>query len=136
MASADDPLGGTAMNDDERLKKGVEMFKKAYGDVVKVPDVNNLTPYAANSLKNLFGEIYTRALDPRSRRLLILGAIAGMGADPSLFDIHVRSALANGEIKPEELEEFCLVLVAYCGYPKISPLYVACQKLLHEKAKS
>jgi 4-carboxymuconolactone decarboxylase len=120
------------MNDEERLKKGKEMFKKAYGDVLPVP--TTLTPYTENTIKNLFAEIYSRdKISMRDRRLLILGAIAGLGADPSLYEIHLRSALQNKEITADEMEEFCLVLVNYCGYPKVSPLYQVGQKIKAEK---
>jgi 4-carboxymuconolactone decarboxylase len=120
------------MSDKARLKKGREVFKKVYGNVIHVPE--KLTPYTENTLKNLFAEILSRdRLKMRDRRLLILGALAGLGADPSLFEIHMRSALGNGEIAYGEMEELCLVLVAYTGYPRTSPLYVICQKILAEK---
>ena len=123
------------MTDDARLLKGIEMCKQAYGSVLPAPDPQKLTPFSENTLKNLFGEIYARdKINMRDRRLLILGAIAGLGADPSLFEIHARAALGNHEIEPDELEEFCLILVNYCGYPKVSPLWQICRKILDEKS--
>ena len=54
---------------------------------------------------------------------------------PFLFEIHARSALENGEIQYEELEEFRLVLVNYCGYPRVAPLSVLSRELIAERDK-
>jgi 4-carboxymuconolactone decarboxylase len=121
------------MADEQRIKKGKEMFKKTYGSVLPVPE--KLTPYSEFTLSTLFAEVLPRdAVKMRDKRLLILGALAGLGADPSLFEIHTRSSLENGEIAYEELEEFLLVLVNYCGQPRLAPLYMVCQKLIAERA--
>ena len=122
------------MSDQARLEKGKEMFKKAYGDVLPLPE--KTTPYSEFSLKGLFAEVYSRdKISDRDRRLLILGALAGLGADPSLFEIHARSAVRNGEVKADELEEFLLVLVNYCGFPRVSPLLGVSHKVVAEESK-
>jgi 4-carboxymuconolactone decarboxylase len=122
------------MTDEARMKKGREMFKATYGNVLALPET--LTPYVEFTVSTLFAEVLPRERIPmRDKRLLILGAIAGLGADPSLFEIHARAALQNGEIAYDELEEFCLILVNYCGQPRVSPLYVVCRKLIAEQEK-
>ena len=120
------------MTDDERLARGKAIFQQTYGDVVPYPE--KLNAFSENSIKNLFGEIYAReGLSSRDRRLLVLGAIAGLGADASLFEVHARSGLNNGEIQYDELQEICLMLVNYCGYPQVAPLSVLCEELIAEK---
>jgi 4-carboxymuconolactone decarboxylase len=121
------------MADSERLKKGKEVFKKTYGSVLPVPET--LSPYSEFVLTTLFAEVLPReTIKMRDKRLLIIGALAGLGADPALFEIHARAALENGEIAHEELDEFLLVLVNYCGQPRMAPLSMVCRKLLAERA--
>jgi 4-carboxymuconolactone decarboxylase len=122
------------MTDEDRLRRGQEMFKKVYGDVIPMPE---LTDFGKYTLTQLFAEVLTRdTMTMRDRRLLIFGALAGSGADPSLFEIHARSAVANGEIEAAELEEFCILLSYYCGLPRLSLIYAACRKIMTEsKAK-
>jgi len=120
------------MADEERLKKGKEMFKKVYGNVIPLPD--KPTAFSEQSLTQLFAEVYTRpGLSMRDRRLLILGALVGLGADPSLFEIHARSGVENGEFKADELEEFLLLLVHYCGFPRTAVVYAVAAKIMAEK---
>jgi 4-carboxymuconolactone decarboxylase len=121
------------MADQQRIQKGKEMFKKMYGSVLAAPET--LTPYNEFTITTLFAEVLPReTVKMRDKRLLILGALAGLGADPALFEIHTRSALENGEVAYEELEEFLLVLVNYCGQPRVAPLYMVCRKLIDEHA--
>jgi 4-carboxymuconolactone decarboxylase len=120
------------MDDAERLKVGKEMFKKVYGNVLELPE--KPTAFSEQSLKQLFAEVYTRpGLSMRDRRLLILGALTGLGADPGLFDIHARSGVENGEFKAQELEEFLLLLVHYCGFPKTAVMLGVASKIIEEK---
>jgi 4-carboxymuconolactone decarboxylase len=122
------------MTDNDRLNKGKEMFKKVYGDVIPLPEI---TEFAKYTLTQLFAEVFTRdTMTMRDRRLLILGALTGSSADPSLFEIHARSAVRNGEIKAEELEEFCILLAYYCGHARLAVIYPVCRKIMAEnKAK-
>jgi 4-carboxymuconolactone decarboxylase len=122
------------MSDKERLKRGREMFKEVYNDVIDVPKVS--TPMSDFSLKTLFAEVLANSkLSGRDRRLLILGMLAGLGADPSLFDIHTRSAVRNGEIDVKELDDILLVLVNYVGFPRAAPLSSVCGKIAAEEGK-
>jgi 4-carboxymuconolactone decarboxylase len=122
------------MNDEERLALGLENAKKVYGDVLSMPAKFDEQGYVGYSLRTLFGDIYARpGLSLRDRRLVILGALAGLGADPSLFEIHLRSALGNGELKPDEVREVIMTILPYAGYPKTSPLYTLTEKCLAGK---
>jgi 4-carboxymuconolactone decarboxylase len=103
---------------DKRLKTGQRLFKEMYGDVIPLPGSSPLSDF---SLKCFFAEILaSNRFSPRERRLVILGSLAGLGADLSLVEIHVRSALANGEIESSELDDLLLLLQNYVGFPRVA----------------
>src|SRR5882762_7818864 len=119
------------MTDEERLERGLQVFKKVYGDVLELPQPIEPNSFAGLTMKNLFNDIWGReGLSMRDRRLVILGAIAGLGADPTLFDIHIRSAMGNGELTADELREIILIALPYVGYPRTSPLHMVVEKCI------
>ena len=124
------------MNDQERLALGRQKFAECYGDVLSLPEKFDENGYVGFTLKSLFSDIFGRpGLSLRDRRLIILGALAGLGADPSLYEIHVKSALGNKELTPEELREVVLTTLPYCGFPRTSPLYPLVEKCIANSAK-
>ena len=119
---------------DKREKIGKRMFKETYGDVLPLPKSTRLSD---NSIRNFFGEVLPQIrLNARDRRLLILGALSGLGADPVLFEIHSRAAIANGEIKPEELDDMALLLQGYIGFPRLAPLTVVIGRVAADAKKA
>jgi len=69
----------------------------------------------------------------RDKRLVVLGILAGMGADPSLFTIHARSALRNGEMSADEARAVVLMALPYVGFAQASPIFMAVEALLAEE---
>lgn len=108
------------MADAERRKRGLEMIKQVYaGDVVTPPEGNVFTDVM---LEQLFAEVWSRdVLSIRDRRILLLGIIAEKG-ESMTFGIQVRAALKNGELSPEEVREFMLMIAQYAGYPRAAAL--------------
>jgi alkylhydroperoxidase/carboxymuconolactone decarboxylase family protein YurZ len=127
-----------AMTDSERLARGKQICKKMYGDVLPTPADTGGDAYMELTLKNFFNDVLGREiLSMRDKRWIILGAIAGLGANPSLFEIHARSALGNGEMTTEDLYEFILLVLGYIGHPRTTPLKSVVDKLIaEEKAKT
>jgi 4-carboxymuconolactone decarboxylase len=120
------------MNDAERLETGKQNARQCYADLLPVPD-GEPDYFQRLTLTTLFAEVWPRpGLGFREKRIAILGALAGSGADPSVFEIHVRSALANGEISGDELREIIVLMVQYCGYPKATPLYQVVERCIAE----
>jgi alkylhydroperoxidase/carboxymuconolactone decarboxylase family protein YurZ len=70
----------------------------------------------------------------REKRLVVLGILAGSGADPSLFTIHAKSALRNGEMSADEARAVVLMALPYIGFPKASPIFVATETLIAEES--
>jgi 4-carboxymuconolactone decarboxylase len=120
------------MTDEERIESGLRVYEKCYGDVIPQPGDVSPGSYIATNMK-LFGEIWgDERLSFREKRLLVLGALAGMGADPSLFAVHAKSALRNRELTAEELRAALLMIFPYVGFPFASPLHAAVEKLIAE----
>jgi len=108
------------MADAERRKRGLEMLNEVYaGDVVTPPEGNLFTDIM---LEQLFAEVWSRdVLSIRDRRILLLGIIAEKG-EPMTFGIQVKAALKNGELSPDEIREFMLMIAQYAGYPRAAAL--------------
>jgi 4-carboxymuconolactone decarboxylase len=120
------------MDEREMIARGVEVFEECYGGVVPLPEVDP-TGYTGMTMK-MFSDFWgDDRLSLRDKRLVVLGALAGMGADSSLFTIHARSALRNGELSAEDLRAVVLMTLPYVGYPNASPIFVATETMLAEE---
>jgi 4-carboxymuconolactone decarboxylase len=123
------------MSDKARIDKGMAMFKKVFAGQVPLPKRTAGNTFFLHSITSLMCDIWGRnAMSIRDRRLIILGALAGQGADPALFDIHMRAALVNKELTERDMSEICLTLVPYAGYPRASAAYTVLQKYLAARA--
>lgn len=66
---------------------------------------------------HLFADIWSRpGLDTAQRRLLLIGMLAGQGAD-DVNSIQLEAALGNGELDAEALREIVVFLAHYAGWP-------------------
>jgi 4-carboxymuconolactone decarboxylase len=120
------------MTDEERIERGLRVYAECYGDVIPPPGDASPGSYTATNMK-LFGEVWgDERLSFREKRLLVLGTLAGMGADPSLFVVHAKSALRNGELTPDELRAALLLIFPYVGFPNASPIHAVVEKLIAE----
>lgn len=121
------------MADSERRKRGLEMLEKVYaGDVVTPPEGNVFTDVM---LEQVFAEVWSRdVLSIRDRRILLLGIIAEKG-EPMTFGIQVKAALKNGELTPDEVREFMLMIAQYAGYPRAAALVGIIEQQIAEVAK-
>jgi 4-carboxymuconolactone decarboxylase len=123
------------MNDDERLKAGLQAFKQCYGDVYPPPETVDPDSFMGMTIRGLFNDVWDRPkLGFRERRLVVLGILAGIGAAPLNLEVHAKSALLNGEIEPDELREFAIMAVYYCGYGRASTLPQLVEKWIVETA--
>ncbi|NUP33439.1 MAG: NAD-binding protein [Streptomycetaceae bacterium] len=107
-------------------------------EVYNLPmDLSGATsPYVDVTIEHLFGDIWSRpALDTRERRLLTIGVIAALGKD-DLMELQLSSALARGELTPEQLRETIVHLAHYAGWPLTANLGGIVERLIrkHEAA--
>ena len=121
------------MADAERRARGEEMIKKVYaGDVVTPPEGVVFTDIM---LEQVFAEVWGRdVLSIRDRRIMIMGIIAEKG-EPMTFGIQAKAALKNGELSPDELREFLLMIAQYAGYPRAATLVGVVEEQIAAVAK-
>jgi 4-carboxymuconolactone decarboxylase len=120
------------MTEEEMIEHGQEVFEQCYGGVVPMPEIDP-KGYTGMTMK-MFNDFWGDGrLSFREKRLIVLGVLAGQGADPSLFEIHARSALQNGELSADEVRATILMTLPYVGFPSASPLFMAAEKLLAEQ---
>jgi 4-carboxymuconolactone decarboxylase len=120
---------------DEIIERGKKFFDKCYSGIVPMPpsiDPNGFSGATMKMFNDTWGD---ERLSFRERRLVVMGVVAGLGADPSLFTIHAKSALVNGELNTEELRAVILTALPYVGFPRASPLFLASEKLIAEQSK-
>jgi 4-carboxymuconolactone decarboxylase len=110
-------------------ERGQVVLRNVYaGDVVTLPE-GSMT-FSDVMIPTLFDQVWGRdVLDVRSRRLLLMGAIAANG-HVEIWRIQARAALKRGELNPDELRETLVMLAPYAGYPNVSGLVVACEEVI------
>ena len=118
------------MSDEDRLKRGEQMFERVYGGIVPLPPAGQRDEFLNLMLGHLFGEVWSRgSLSIRDRRLLLMGVIAAMG-ESDVFTIQARAALANGELDRSQIEDIVIMLAPYVGYPRSGRLRAAARAAL------
>jgi 4-carboxymuconolactone decarboxylase len=100
------------------LEQGNERWTTVMGSLPPPhPPVGSLDDLA---LKVVFGGLWSRpGLSIRDRRLINLTLLAVLGRD-NITPFHVRAALESGDLSPAELEELCVQLAFYTGFPVAS----------------
>lgn len=118
------------MTEDEVLERGKHYFEKCYGGLVPLPEDVEPDNYWGSSMK-LFSEFWgDERLSFRDKRLLVFGTLAGLGSDPSTFQVHAMSALKNQELTVEELRSVVSMLIPYVGLAQTSRLFMASEQAI------
>lgn len=109
------------MDERERFDAGMAKRRKILGNAwvdranAKKNDFNSefqdlISRYA-------WGEIWTRpGLDDRTRRILVLGTMIGLGRWEE-FRMHTRAAIVEGRMTRDDIKEIILQQAIYCGVP-------------------
>ena len=78
------------------------------------------TPYLEAIRNFVFGEMWCRhGLDERSRRWMTLVGVCESGTETPIKS-HIHAAMASGNCKPAEMQEFVLAYAVHAGWPKAS----------------
>jgi 4-carboxymuconolactone decarboxylase len=98
---------------DERRQRGLDKMTEVYGwDFQDGP--GDFFGYTAD---HLFADIWSRpGLSIRDRRLLLIGMLAGQGAQ-DVLTIQVPAAYKSGDIDEAALREIVIFLSHYAGWP-------------------
>ena len=116
-----------ADTDDDRLESGMKVRRKVLGDAHVDRAVATTTSLTADfqSLitRYAWGEIWSRSgLDIRTRRVLVIGTLVALGQWEELA-MHVRAALAAGDLSANDVSEIVLQQAIYCGVPAANAAY-------------
>lgn len=82
-----------------------------------------------------WGEIWTRPhFDERTRRLLVIGTMIALGHWDE-FRMHVRAALVEGGLTPDDIKEVLLQQAIYCGVPAANHAFKEAAEVISEVEK-
>ena len=127
MTDATEPAEPTVPPEQsEKRRIGLAKMAEVYGwDVSDGPG-----DFFAMTVDHLFAEVWTRdGLSMRDRRLLLIGALAGMGLD-DVLGIQFDATLRLGELSPDELREIVIMLTHYAGWPRGAKLNSQVEELI------
>lgn len=115
----------------EERRRGLLKMEEVYGFNM-TDGQGDFFRYTAD---HLFADIWTRpGLSDRDRRLILIGMLAGQGAD-DVLGIQVPAALANGELDAEALREIVIFVSHYAGWPNGARLNSVVEKAIAKAAK-
>ena len=111
---------------DERRQRGLDKMEEVYGfDVQDGPGA-----FFGYTVEHLFGEIWARpGLDVAQRRLLLIGMLAGQGAD-DVNSIQLEAAYTRGELDDDALREVVVFLAHYAGWPVAARLNLVVEGII------
>jgi 4-carboxymuconolactone decarboxylase len=116
-----DPIRAEPWDPAERDARSAQEFK----EVMTFGSGPPVTPYLQAIHNFVFGEMWTRrALDEPSRRWLTLVGVCDAGIEIPVKS-HVHAAMASGNCKPDEMQEFVLAFAVFHGWPKASLVQTA-----------
>jgi 3-oxoadipate enol-lactonase/4-carboxymuconolactone decarboxylase len=106
---------------DDRLAAGMTVRRNVLGDAHVDRAIASTTSLTADFqsfiTRYAWGEIWSRpGLDVRTRRVLVIGTLLSLGQWEELA-MHVRAALASGDLSAKDIEEIVLQQAIYCGVP-------------------
>jgi 4-carboxymuconolactone decarboxylase len=94
-------------------RRGLEKMEQVYGFELNDMD-GDFFGYTAD---HLFADIWSRpGLSDRDRRLLLIGMLAGQGAQ-DVLTIQVPAAYRSGDLDDRALREIVIFLSHYAGWP-------------------
>ena len=97
----------------EARRRGLEKMEEVYGFDMSDGE-GDFFRYTAD---HLFGDIWQRpGLSDRDRRLLLIGMLAGQGAQ-DVLTIQVPAAYQTGDLDDAALREIVIFLSHYAGWP-------------------
>ena len=107
------------MDDQQRYDGGMARRRGVLGDAWVDKSIANRnsfnTEFQALITRYAWGEIWTRPhFDERTRRVLVIGTLVALGQWDE-FRLHVRAALAEGGLSPDDIKEILLQQAIYCG---------------------
>ena len=116
---------------DDRRQRGLQRMTEVYGFDFS-DGAGDFFGYTAD---HLFAEIWSRpGLSDRERRLLLIGMLAGQGAQ-DVLTIQVPAAHRSGDLDDVALREIVIFLSHYAGWPAGARLNSLVEETIAKAAK-
>lgn len=117
---------------DQGLRQRREVLGEEYVDAA-VEATSGLTADFQDYLtRTAWGEIWSRpGLDRKTRSMLTITALTALGHDHELA-LHIRAAVQNNGLTPEEIAEVILHASVYAGVPAANSAMAVAQRELAE----
>jgi 4-carboxymuconolactone decarboxylase len=121
---------------DDRLTAGMTVRRKVLGDAHVDRAIAATTPltedFQSLITRYAWGEIWSRpGLDVRARRMLVIGTLVALSQWEELA-MHVRAALAAGDLSANDVKEIVLQQAIYCGVPAANAAFRIVGEVLAE----
>ena len=110
-----------ADTNNDPLAAGMSVRRTVLGDAHVDRAIAATTPltedFQSLITRYAWGEIWARpGLDVRTRRVLVIGTLVALSQLEELA-MHVRAALASGDLAANDVKEIVLQQAIYCGVP-------------------
>ena len=123
----------------EAYDRGMKTRRKVLGDAWVDRAEKNKTAFNAEFQELItryaWDEIWNRPGVPHKvRRMLVIGTMVALGRWEE-FQLHVRAALASGDLTPDDIKEVLLQQAIYCGVPAANTAFKEARAIIEELAK-
>jgi 4-carboxymuconolactone decarboxylase len=120
----------------DSLAAGMTVRRKVLGDAHVDRAIAATTPlteeFQSLITRYAWGEIWSRpGLDVRTRRVLVIGTLVALGQWEELA-MHVRAALAAGDLSANDAKEIALQQAIYCGVPAANAAFRIVSEVIAE----
>jgi len=124
------------MDDEARRDQGFEVRREVLGEDYVVETVSRTSALTADFqdylTRTAWGEIWARpGLDRNTRSLLTIALLTALGHDHELA-LHIRAAVQNNGVTPEEVAEAILHASVYAGVPAANRAMAVAQRELDD----
>lgn len=125
-----------SVDDDEHREQGYalrrEVLGAAYVDAARERRSALTADFQDYITRTAWGEVWSRpGLDRKTRSLLTITALTALGQSHELA-LHIRAAVQNNGVTPEEVAEVILHTAVYAGVPAANRAMAVAQQELQE----
>ncbi len=128
------------MDDNERRDRGMSKRRKILGNAWVDRANANKSPFTSDFqdfiTRVAWGEIWQRPnMDERTRRILVIGTMMAIDKWDE-FRMHVRAALVEGGLNPDDIKEIIMQQGLYCGVPAANHAFKLASEVIAEVEKA
>ena len=119
-------------------ERGMKTRRKVLGDDWVDRAEKNKTPFNAEFQELItryaWDEVWNRPGIPhKARRMIVIGTMVALGRWEE-FQLHVRAAIASGDLDADDIKEILLQQAIYCGVPAANTAFKEARAVLDEVA--